>query len=544
MEGLREDEKEGRRVAENDRDESTMSSLFAILFTGIVGIFIYPTVLYGYHFPDLGVLAWFYLVPLLVLLARLKGWGRFGASFLASFITGMGSLYWLVPAMSNFGDLSDLESVGILLLVGIIFSFFFSVVLTVNYWAQSKTKLPLFLFNTVFLVCFEFLRANSPFDGFPWSMVAYSQAKYVAFFQWVDVTGVQGLNLMIYLINSLLADVFLAFGKSKKEKIVSRILILILVTVISVFWSVYRQNKMEQQRPSVDSYNLALIQGNIAQEIKWDPHKARSHLQKYINLTDRAARLGVDLVIWPETAYPYTLDLTYISTSRLIRRGTMPVPVLVGAVTQVPASDDSDPLVFNSVFLMGRNTRSLDVYHKRHLVPFGEYIPLKKYLTFARRLTTAVGDFSQGRRDTPLYTGKLGLGVLICYEDLFPDLARKTVLDGANLLVNLTNDAWYGNTSAQHQHVVFSQFRALENRRPLVRATNTGVTAVIDTRGEVIESLEPFTEGMLLEEIHPTSYQSFYTRHGEYVSWFCLFLAGTGLIYGIFKKKRRKIINE
>ena len=176
-------------------------------------------------------------------------------------------------------------------------------------------------------------------------------------------------------------------------------------------------------------------------------------------------------------------------------------------------------------------------YFKKHLVPFGEYVPMKKWLTFAKKLTTAVGDFSVGENAAPfLWQGKR-LGLLICYEDIFPELSQKTVKAGAEILVNLTNDAWYGNTSAPHQHLAFSQLRALENRRMLVRSTNTGVTAVIDSRGEILKNLPLFEEGVLTYLLDLHGEKSFYTRFGDWLAWGCV----GGMIVVLYFARRKNV---
>ena len=398
--------------------------------------------------------------------------------------------------------------------------------------------LPLFLLNASFLMAADFFRTYFPTGGFPWSLPAYSQGAFLPFFQWVDVTGVYGLNILIYLVNGLLAEMIMVLTKGKeKDHLLNRFLILVLFVMISFFGSYWQQRKMEDESNRGETVQIALIQGNIGQELKWNPRKALKHLHQYLSLSDRAIADGADLVIWPETAFPYTVDLSLLSIRQILDRDNFPIPIIFGAVGERPGIIEEEPVIYNSAFLVDRDVRIRQVYHKQHLVPFGEYVPMKRWLTFARRLTTAVGDFTPGDKFTLFETGALQMGTLICYEDIFPDLARGFVRHGANLLINITNDAWYGNSSAQYQHLVFSQFRALENRRPLLRATNTGMTAFIDSRGEVLHRLSPFTEDILLKGVAVEERKTLYTKLGDFVGWFSVIFSVAVLTLSLFKRR-------
>lgn len=537
----------------------------SIMITGLFGIFIHPTVIFGWRAPDLGWLAWIYLVPLFVILKPLHGARRFFASFFSALIFYPGSLYWLVAAMKNFGGLSFAESFGVLFLITLILAFYFAAALSTAYRVHERTGIPLFLSSASFLMAADFLRTYFPAGGFPWSMPAYSQGAFLPFFQWVDVTGVYGLNFLIYLVNGLVAEMIVVLIMDKeKDHLLNRFVILVLLVMVSFFGSYRQQRKMEEKGNGGETRQIALIQGNIDQELKWNPKKALKNLQRHLLLSDRAIAAGADLVVWPETAFPYTVDLSRpvagsiqgerdfsgsqdsmslgldLADNRLkqiLDRDSFPVPFVFGAVSERPVAIEELPVIYNSAFLVDRDVRIRQVYHKQHLVPFGEYVPMRKWLTFARRLTVAVGDFTPGDKFTLLESGSLKIGTLICYEDIFPDLARAFTKTGANLLINLTNDAWYGHSSAQHQHLVFSQFRALENRRPLLRATNTGVTAVIDPRGEVVHQLTPFTGDILLKGVAVTERKTLYTILGDFVGWFSVIFSVAVFVVSLFKRK-------
>lgn len=347
----------------------------------------------------------------------------------------------------------------------------------------------------------------------------------------------------MYLFTALIAEIFISYKQGARNTFINRNIVFFFFVIFLACMGILRQTKIQTVLQVEQKLRVALIQTNISQENKWDPLLARENLSHYVSMSDYAADGGADLAIWSETAYPYTIDLATEGKYRLIERGFMPIPVIMGAVTQLPQLDLDAPLVFNSAVLVGKDTQYKSVYHKRHLVPFGEYIPFKEYLNFAKRLTLSVGDFTPGTDTSLMDIYNTKAGILICYEDLFPELARSSVLQGAGFLVNLTNDAWYGHSSAQVQHLVFSQFRALENRRYVVRSTSTGISAMIDWRGIVFDSLPPFKEKTLVKEIPTTHYQTIYSRYGDVLAWLSLvFLSGIWLIMisqsikGLFRK--------
>ncbi len=521
---------------------------FGILLTGFLGIIIYPTAVFHWRLPDLGALAWIHWVPLFVVLYIIESQlRRFWAAFFSAFIFYGGTLYWLIAAMQNFGGLSFWESTGVLALVVAILSFYFSMALTLAYWIHERTRFPLSFLAAGFIVSFDFLRVYFPVGGFPWPMAAYSQGSYLLFFQWLDITGVFGLTALIVLINALLAEMIWSwFSRHAADALLRRSILIILLVLVSFYGSIYQHRKMERDSSTVPvektsssavgGLELALIQGNIEQSLKWERGLSRQNLQVYLDLTEKAARDGVDLAIWPETAYPYLLDLSEPEGFKLFDPELQSVPILLGSVSEIPQPEGEDPVIYNSA-VMVHGGRAAEIYHKTHLVPFGEYVPMKKYLNFAQKLTTAVGDFTPGKLMTLLPFKELKLGALVCYEDIFPDIARGLVSQGADLLVNLTNDAWYGDSSAPYQHLVFSQFRALENRRYLVRSTNTGVTAVIDPRGKVLNVLPMFKRDILRTSFNLEKKEAFYTIYGDWLAWGAVVFSVLILCYTLFKAK-------
>lgn len=515
-----------------------------ILVSGLLGIIIYPTVAFGTRLPDAGFLAWFFLLPLLIVLyIQENNLSRFVISLCCGFIMYLGSLYWFAVAMTGFGGVSLWAGLAVLCLIAIILASLFAATVTFSFWVFDKTKIPLSLVLAVSLTALEFLRVYFPVGGFPWPAPVYSQGGYLLFFQWMDVTGVWGLNFLIYLINGLFAEmVWSWFGMHAIDQLLKRSVAMGFLMLFSFYASVLSQRGIKVSQPLEENVlSVALVQGNIKQDLKWNPQTAYDNLEKHLLMTQKATEQGAELVIWPETAYPYTIDLSesekfILDENKLISEEST---ILFGAVSEDPTEELK---IHNSAFLYSKSQQGLSSpYHKRHLVPFGEYVPLKKFLVFAKKLTQAVGDFTAGNSGSLLNFSNFKLGVLICYEDIFPALARQTVLGGADWLVNITNDAWYGTSSAIYQHMVFSQVRALENRRPLLRAANTGISAIIDARGSIVKVMPPFEDGVLIQTVALEKKNSFYTRFGDWFAWLCVVASALMLLKVKFSKSKNPV---
>jgi apolipoprotein N-acyltransferase len=235
-------------------------------------------------------------------------------------------------------------------------------------------------------------------------------------------------------------------------------------------------------------------------------------------------------MVWPETALPFFFQDKQVNSARVESIAEdIDADLLFGS----PAYERSGNHIkyYNRAYLLAERDQSLSSYDKVHLVPFGEYVPLKRVLFFIGRLVPAAGDFEPGNRIAPLKSEDYSAGVLICFEAIFPGLTRTQSLQGADIIVNLTNDAWFGRTSAPHQHLAMSVFRAVESRLPLVRAANTGISAFIDPKGRIKHRSELFEEAALIGDVYPNSGPAtFYTLHGDLFSFFLLFMVFVKLL--------------
>jgi apolipoprotein N-acyltransferase len=289
---------------------------------------------------------------------------------------------------------------------------------------------------------------------------------------------------------------------------------------------------------------VGLVQGNIDQSIKWDESFQMETLKIYDNLSLRVSEEKPDLIIWPETAtpfffqdakefQPFILDIPK-KTNAFLLFGSPSYKILKGKVNH-----------YNSAYLVSPAGELIGKYDKIHLVPFGEYVPMQDLLFFLGSLGEGIGDFKSGKEifNFSLPQGKLG--VLICFEIIFPDLCRRFIKGGANFLVTITNDAWFGRTSAPYQHFSIATFRAVENRVFIVRAANTGITGFIDPKGKIINQGGIFTEEAMNGVIRLSSQKTFYTLYGDIFSWICSALAILLVAYALLKDlktiKRRKV---
>lgn len=534
--------KKKRKTVETVEKKKSFSKkrLFLLLLTGFLSFLIYPTVFGGVSLPNLGFLAWGFLVPLIL---AMEGEGPlsvrkiFFLTFLSAVLGHFGLLYWLVTAMKSFGGMNLFEALGTLTAQVLFFSVIFSLFFTLAVWVKQKSGLPYFLSLPVFMTLRDFVLHYFPFGGFPWGIPPYSQGEWLFLFQWVDYTGPLGLSFFIYLINGLLAGGILAWLKIKKlnRTFIIPIFSIIVLFIFSMLASTLSLNHFEKNKTSTGFVKIALIQANVPQDIKWNRKLAQRILNRHIELTAKAASNGAELILWPETAYPNLILEKKIASTKFLNLESLKTPLLIGS--NILHKEGKERKLFNGVVHIDTSASIRSIYKKMHLVPFGEYLPFKKYLRFMESLTQAVGYLSPGKEYVLFDLLNVKWAPLICIEDIFPRYARGFARRGADVLINFTNDAWYGDSSMQHQHVVYSQFRALENRLSLIRATNTGLTAVIDATGKVVQDYRPFTEGYLFHNLKIEKGVSFYSRHGE--KWIVVVFL-LALAFSIYAFRRKK----
>jgi apolipoprotein N-acyltransferase len=373
----------------------------------------------------------------------------------------------------------------------------------------------------------EFLRNYIPLGGFPWASIAYSQRSFVMLLQILDVTGIYGILLLILLANVALGEMVGWFARKGKARLAPT-WVFICLFVAALTYGHFRLAEVRKDVAARPTLSVGIVQGNIPQEEKWVDEKIGAIIDHHMELTERLQRKSPDLIFWPEAAFPAVLPPEITKIAEL--KG-LTVPLLMGVVRydgvipeDWPPKDPYSFRLYNSAVLVGPEGEIEDRYDKVHLVPVGEYVPLEDVFPFMHDIVPAMSSFTVGSGFHLMEAAGRKFGVTICYEDLFPQISRMFTDQGADFLVNLTNDGWYERSSAVFQHFDFSRYRAVENRRAMVRVTNTGVTAVFSPTGEIFESavLPPFQEGTLSTRVPLGGLGSFYRRFGDWLAWVCV----------------------
>lgn len=369
------------------------------------------------------------------------------------------------------------------------------------------------------------------FSGFPWMLLGYALAESATLRQAADLAGVPGLSFLLALSG---VSVCLA-GKRLSDRFSAKAAIPLIPAISAILFLVLygrygsANPAGSAARARLPEVKVAIAQGGIDQSEKWDPENQVATLEIYGELTRTARDAGAQVIVWPETAAPFIYGWEAGLSRRLeaiaVRGG---IPILFGAPWYDPAGGGK---FYNSVFRMDARGVVLGRYDKRHLVPFGEYIPLRPVLFFLNKLTEGSEDFSTGTGPALFRVYGQPVAASICYEALFPALTRDGVLEGATWLVNVTNDAWFGDTVAPHQHLAMARMRCVEFRRPMVRAANSGISAVVDARGGVTDSLGLFRRGVLVAAIRPATGETVYAKTGEIFGISCSILTLLAFIF-------------
>ena len=504
-------------------------SKYALAFlTGSLLVLIFPP----FKFYSL---AWIAFIPLFFALTNVGLSKAFNLGLFCGAVQYIGLLYWIVYATVKYGGLSYLSGIFLLVLLVTYLSLYFALFSLFVQGMDKKSWLFPITASAVW-VGLEYVRANF-LTGFPWELLGYSQYKWLKFIQIADIGGVYLLSFLLMLANAT----FFQFIYTPKKGIVGiAFLLLIMGGVLS--YGKREINNLSMLMASQPKIKLAVIQGNIDQSQKWKKAFQERTIEIYEGLTKEAAKRRPEIIIWPETAIPFYFQEPSLYQKRILNLiKQIKIPLLLGS----PAYKSKEGTVkyFNRAYLVNFEGKIVSYYDKVHLVPFGEYIPCRRLLSFLPNVVNIIGDFSPGT--IKLLSGfRYPLGVLICFEGIFPELSRKLVRQGALLLVNITNDAWFGRTSAPYQHLSMLAIRAVENRRGIARSANTGFSAFIKPTGEIINRSSLFTSGYFCEELPILKERTFYTKHGDILAISCLcviFIECFWKLGGLLWKKLKKV---
>jgi apolipoprotein N-acyltransferase len=466
------------------------------------------------------------VIALVPLFWALRGQSLKGAFFLG-LVSGLahylGLLYWIVYVTHVFGHLPLSLSLGVLLLLAGYLSLYRALwALGVN-WGAAR-GLSLLWWAPALWVALEF-GLTYIISGFPWELLGNGLYQYPLLLQLADLTGVYGLSFLVVLVNVSLYRLF--FYRTLKVRRWSHVPVVCLLLALWLGYGAYRLGVVRQQEAASPKIKVAVAQGNIKQGEKWQKEMVQATLDRYAELTRQVK--GARLIIWPETAAPFfflrTPDLS-ARVQEIARESGGYLLFGAPAWELTPAGER----YFNRAYLLNPQGEVAGCYDKAHLVPYGEYVPLKRFFPFISKMVPMIGDFAEGPVGATVSLPEGAVGPLVCYESIFPYLSRAQVENGARLLVNITNDAWFGKTAAAYQHLSMAVLRAVENHVCLARAANTGISAFIDAQGRILWQSELFVPVAHALELPWLSGGSLYTRVGDAFAWACVALAGLALI--------------
>ncbi|MGD0974814.1 MAG: apolipoprotein N-acyltransferase [Candidatus Korobacteraceae bacterium] len=511
------------------------SAWLLVLSSAILQVLVFPK-------PGLYYLSWVCLAPLIYAVLRAReadaaellaeetfsylAPASVGQAFLLGWVCGtvvyLGSCYWVFSVMHYYGGLSRAVSAVLLLLFSLYVGLHQAVFAALVAWAARAragySRRALFLAPFLW-VAVELLRTY--LVGFPWDLLGTTQVANTALSRIATLTGVYGLSFEIALVNAAFAAAFLVRPPRRR-------LMLAATLATAVFLQLTQY--IELDRLPVDSHAL-LVQQNVPIRESWQSAEYNGLLQSLDAIsTIPPGSAKVNLIVWPESPAPFFLnDDRFVSTISAIARRTNDF-VVAGSLGVRPAAGGEN-LLYNSAALVNPQGQIAARYDKVHLVPFGEYIPLQRLLSFAQSLTREVGTFARGSDRWPLDAGAAKLGVFICYESVFPGEVRQFADHGAQVFVNISNDGWFGNSGAPEQHLNVARMRAIENERWLLRATNTGITASIDPFGRVVAQAPTGTRTTLLAPYSLRAETTFYTRYGDWFPCLCAIISLVGLLF-------------
>jgi len=485
-----------------------MSGFLAAACSGLLLALSFPSSAWG-------TLAWVALVPLLTTVEE----HPFKKGVLSGCVFFAIVLYWLNIVMTTYGGLSPSLSVVAYLLLTVYLSLYFGCAVWLACRLKTSKGYSFALTLPVIWVGLEFARAYL-MTGFPWATIGYSQQNLMMI-QSADLLGVYGLSFLILFCNATVSEIVLALRQSQRLPAVSPLILACLLALNATYGYFCLKQPLDAREVQV---NVAVIQGNIDQALKWNPDYRESSVDAYRQLSRQAGSTGpLDLVIWPEAATPF-----YFQSGGMLSQKISELPqqlhghLLFGS----PAfqGDAGNRIYLNSAFLLSPKGQIVGRSDKVHLVPFGEYVPMSVLLPFLNKLVVGIGDFSPGQVK-PLDMSGYQLGVLVCYEAIFPELARRFVADGSDLLVNITNDAWFGRSSAPAQHLAMVRFRAIENRVWIARAANTGISAFVTPSGQIVSPSDLFETSYIVEKVGLGAQPGLYAKLGDLIPGFFLLIS-------------------
>ncbi len=431
--------------------------------------------------------------------------------FLSGFIFNFLLLYWLFPVLTGYGGMPWYFAVLSLILLFSYLSLYLSIPL---YFFKNKL---IFLFP-FFYLSFEIILEHF-LTGFPWGILANSQASNTGLNYLFHFLGVRGVSLFVLFSNIIIYKTI----KSKNRNASLITIFLIIVLNIPGYFIKVKKGK---------EIKVAAVQGNEKMNTVWTGERVLSEFEKYMRYTRKAVREGAKVIAWPEFCFPYYPKYQSSLTNKLKEFTKINDIILI-----LGANDLESGNYYNTAFIFYKG--KMDYYHKVHLTPFGEYIPYKKIFFFANKIANVEGEFTKGKNVKVFDIDGLKIGIPICYEMVFPSLIKKFYDKGVNLLVTITNDSWFGNTSGPVQHFYLSRIRAMEMSVPVLRAATSGISGVFEYDGKILKKLGYGKEGLIMSKIYVKE-KSFSVFYSIYYFLRYLILFGFLLYVFLYLKNKRE----
>ena len=531
----------------------THSLARSLVLAGASGLFL-PLSFPNY---DLGLLAWIALVPLHWALDGKSKTQAFWIGWLSGTIAFTGMMAWVVTTMNTYGKVPLVISYGIMLLLTVYLGLYVALYSAGTVWLRALIpRYGLFAVPCLW-VSLELIRTYV-LSGMPWGLLGYSQYRQIEVIQIADHMGVYGVSFLIVLVNVALAELLswlMPLLRWFRPAKLPWELVAVTVLLVGLSWEYGLQTSSGASFLNIprSSISVGVVQPNVDQAVKWDTAYREETLARFDRLTGQLGR-ATDLVIWPEAATPFVFEREPVYQLQLIALANRAqAPILFGSPA-LRFYPDRRPYLLNSAYLLSPDGQLLGRYDKQHLVPFGEYIPFKSSLLFfLDKLVEGIGDFEAGPGPTILTMtpkprsaaagmagttpGPVKFGVAICYEVIFPNLVRQFATNGAEFLVTVTNDAWFGRSSAPSQHFAMVVFRSVENHLAFARAANTGISGFVDPFGRIAEVTPIFTEQAVKATIQVWRPQTFYSRHGDVFAYGCVIICAILWLLSYFRTK-------
>jgi apolipoprotein N-acyltransferase len=485
-------------------------------------------VLLALSFPRYGhpVFALIALAPLYIALA---GWSRGafrGGSAWRGFTLGLftgavhfaGTLYWIGDTVATFGGLPWPVAIPVAGLLVLYMSLYpavasaASAVVIRRYGAAG-----LVVGAPAIWVATEYARAYA-FGGFPWIPLGNAVVSLLPLAQLASVTGVYGVSWLLAALHACIALVALGTGRTRVFAGAGGVALLAAVSL----WGALRLQDGRLTREG-EAITVGLIQGNVPQTEKWNPERATDIFARYLSMSREAAAAGARWLLWPESATPFFFDEDPRAAEEVRRLVRDSGAVLLFGTDEIERG--VTPRYYNSAFMLDRAGDTAAVYRKIHLVPFGEYVPFGELLTFVGPLIESVSSFSPGQFVTMLPVGEHMASTAICYEVVYPHLIRRAVRNGSEVLTTITNDAWYGESSAAYQHFELARMRAIEQGRYLARAANTGISGIVDPYGRVVAQTALFETTTVVGDVRFLQSHTVYATIGDLPAQLAVFLS-------------------